>query len=122
MARIVFIGAVEFSRHCLQEILHQKANVVAVFNPEAQDARFNSDYADLAEMASNYDVPLHRFRKIGDSETISTICNYHPDWLFVLGLSQLIPTELLKVLDLDVLAFIRRYCRATAAATRLFGL
>lgn len=95
--RIVFIGAVDFSRHCLEEVLRQSGHVVAVLNPEHAHARFNSDYADLAPVASACDVPLYRVGKIGDPEAIELIRSLRPDVIFVFGFSQLIPAELLQI-------------------------
>ena len=95
--RIVFIGAVDFSYHCLEIILGEGANVVAIFNPENQSARLNSDYADLAPLADEYKVPLHRIAKIRDESTIDLIRSLQPDIIFVFGFSQLIPKQVLDI-------------------------
>ena len=95
--RIVFIGAVDFSYHCLEVILRQGGNVVAVLNPEKQSARSNSDYADLAPLADEYKVPLYRIAKVKDEYTIELIRSLQPDIIFVFGFSQLIPKQLLDI-------------------------
>lgn len=97
MIRIVFIGAVDFSAHCLQEVCLQTANVVAVLNPEPQGSHYNSDYADLAPIAAEYHLPLFRFRKISDPETVTLLKTLQPDVIFVFGLSQLIPPDILAL-------------------------
>ena len=50
--RIVFVGAVEFSRHCLKEVLEDGGNVVAVLTLPKEKGRFHSDYADLSDVAA----------------------------------------------------------------------
>lgn len=95
--RILFAGAVEFSRHCLSEVLQHGGEVIAVLNPAAHDARSNSDYCDLAEVARRHDVPLFRFRKIGDPESVALVRSLDPDVIFVFGLSQLVPPSVLAI-------------------------
>ena len=95
--RIVFIGAVEFSRHCLEEVLRQGGHVVGVLNPEQRHAAMNSDYTDLAPVATKGGIPLYRFRRVKDPETVQIIRTLQPDIIFAFGLSQLIPKEILEV-------------------------
>jgi len=97
MRRIVFIGAVDFSAHCLQEILRRGADVVAVLAPSADVAARASDGVDLGPTAEQWGVPCHRFRRIGDPEVISLVRSLQPDVIFVFGCSQILPTELLRL-------------------------
>lgn len=99
--RVVFIGTVEFSKHCLQEVLqYDSESVVGVFTlPPAED-RYNSDYANLEPVAREYDVPLFHFQKISESEIVGQIRELKPDVIFVFGLSQIIPQEILDIPDL----------------------
>lgn len=94
--RVVFLGAVEFSRQCLATLFAQRANVVGVFCPHRQAAR-NSDYADLAPTALANGVPCYSFRRVGDRETIELIRSLQPDVILVFGLSQIIPSEVLGI-------------------------
>lgn len=95
--RIVFIGAVDFSAHCLREVLHNGGNVVAVVTPKPELAERNSDFADLGPIAASYGIPIHHMVSVGDPETIAFIRQMQPDVIFVFGLSQLIPAELLEI-------------------------
>ena len=65
MIRIVFIGAVDFRAHCLQEVLRQEANVVGVLTPAVDVAARASDGVDLGLIAERWGVPCHRFRRVG---------------------------------------------------------
>lgn len=95
--RIVFIGAVEFSRHCLGEILEAGGEVVAALTLPSERARFNSDYADLSDIASAHGVPVYHVRNINDPETIDLIRSLRPDIIFVFGWSQLVSSAVLEI-------------------------
>lgn len=97
MIRILFIGAVDFSRHCLQEVLQCGGNVVAVLTPDREHASLNSDFADLEAVARLYDVPTFYVHKINDPDTVNLIRTLHPDVIFVFGFSQLISKEILQI-------------------------
>jgi len=69
--RIVYIGTVDFSFHCLQVVLNNQGNVVGIAT--ARQANSNGDYADLTPLANHYDIPTHYFRNINDSETVQLL-------------------------------------------------
>ena len=56
--RILFIGAVRFSHHCLKEILDLGSDVVAVFTVLPEKAHLNSDYEDLEPIAMEKGIPV----------------------------------------------------------------
>jgi methionyl-tRNA formyltransferase len=93
--RIVFIGAVDFSRHCLEEVLLAGGNIVAVLTLAPERARFNADYADLRPVVQAHGVPVHHIQKANDPATVELIRSLAPDVIFVFGFSQLISPEIL---------------------------
>jgi methionyl-tRNA formyltransferase len=95
--RILFIGTVHFSHHCLQEVLHHGGRVVAVLTLAAERSRFNSDYADLEPVAAAHDIPVYHIRKVSDPDTVALIQSLEPDVIFVFGCSQLIPPHVLSL-------------------------
>jgi methionyl-tRNA formyltransferase len=96
--RIVFVGTVEFSRHCLKEVLEDGGNVVAVLTLPKEKGRFHSDYADLSDVAAKYGIPVYKLRKkITDSENVELIRSMKPDVIFVFGWSQLLSKEVLDI-------------------------
>lgn len=95
--RIVFVGAVEFSRHCLVEVLRHGGQVVGVLTFKPQQTSFHSDYVDLKEIASKNNVPLYYIKNINWSDTIALIRSLKPDVIFVFGWSQLIGQEILEL-------------------------
>ncbi len=95
--RIVYVGAVEFSRCCLEEIMRQGAEVVALFTLPRDRASFHSDYADLSEIALARRVPVHYVRNINDPSSAEQLRAAHPDIIFVFGWSQLISKSILQI-------------------------
>ena len=68
---------------------------MGVFNPSKNVAKHNSDYVDLTPICEEHNLALYRFTKISDEKTISLVTSLRPDVIFVFGLSQLIPKQLL---------------------------
>jgi len=85
--RIIVIGAVDFTRHCLQVMIEQQANIVAVFTLEKQYSHRHSDFADLEPLTTRHDIPLYRVNKLNDH--VDVIKELAPDVIFILGWSQL---------------------------------
>lgn len=101
--RIVFIGAVEFSRHCLEAILKCHGNVVAVVTVAKEKAGTHADYADLSGLAATHNVPLYRVRDINQPDNVELLRSLRPDVIFVFGWSQLVSRQ---ILDIPVLGCI----------------
>lgn len=95
--RIVFVGAVEFSRHCLEVTLDAGGEVAAVLTIAPETNAFNADAADLVDVAQRRGVPVHQVRKINTPETVALVRSLAPDVMFVFGFSQLIGPDLLAI-------------------------
>jgi methionyl-tRNA formyltransferase len=67
--RIVFVGAVEFSRRCLNEVLSNGGQVVAALSLTSEHAGSHSDYADLVlvDVATQCGVPVYKIKNINNS-------------------------------------------------------
>ncbi|MBP2316260.1 methionyl-tRNA formyltransferase [Azospirillum soli] len=101
--RIVLIGAVAFTRHCLDSMLAVGANVVGVAGPRPSAATINSDYVDMpaeARIRGLHGIP---FDSVRAPETLDAVAALKPDVVFVCGLSQLLPAELLAIPPLGVI-------------------
>ncbi len=95
--RIVFVGTVDFSRRCLQQVLDCGGDVVSVLTLAKEDARFHADYADLSEVSRRHGVPVRNIKDINDSENIEWLLSLKPDVIFVFGWSQLISKRILAI-------------------------
>ena len=93
--KIVFIGNVDFSHHCLRFLLKNKGRVVGIVTTTA--TKNNSDYYDLSSTAVEHHIPVHYCKNINDRETIEWIREKLPDIILCFGFSQLIKSELLKI-------------------------
>lgn len=95
--RIVFIGAVEFSAHCLQEILENQGNVVSIFTLADSRTHLHADFANLSEIADTNNLPIHYVRNINHPRNIKRIQASNPDIIFVFGWSQLISQDIINI-------------------------
>lgn len=95
--RIIFVGAVEFSRHCLEAVLRNGGEVAGVFTLERKDAARHADYADLAPVASAAGIPVHPVGDLNEPQQVERVRSLRPDILFVFGWSQLVSKRLLAV-------------------------
>lgn len=95
MKRYVFIGSVEYSAYCLNALLGMKINIVEIMCPCKDSSKVNSDYSDLSVVAREYDKKIHYFKRIKDEA--EHIKRNRPDVIFVLGLSQIIPSHILAI-------------------------
>jgi len=89
--RCVFIGSVAFSARCLEAVLESKLETADILCP--RQAGINSDYADLGETARRFGREARYFERIG--EETSRLKALKPDYIFVFGLSQILPPEAL---------------------------
>jgi len=74
--RIVFIGAVEFSRRSLEHLVTSGANVVGVCTLHV--STFNSDHCDLSGTCDSYGIPWTDATDINSPETVAWIAKRHP--------------------------------------------
>ena len=93
--RIIYIGAVDFSYHCLTEILKNKGDIVGIIT--SKNDHINSDFCDLTPISDDFNIPIHYCKNINDPVTIKWIKNKKPDIVFCLGWSQIIKKELLSL-------------------------
>ena len=101
MTRFAFLGTVEFSRRCLEELLvacpGAGSQVAGVLTLPREAASFNSDWADLAPVAERHGVPCHHIRTLDDPAALELLRGLAPDVLLVFGWSQLVRESVLAV-------------------------
>ncbi|MCG8684476.1 MAG: hypothetical protein MI892_06350 [Desulfobacterales bacterium] len=98
--RIIYIGIVDFSYHCLEEVLKNQGDVVGVVT--SKNNKTNSDYKDLTPLLRQKNIPAHYCKNVNDSETIQWIKDKNPDIIFCWGWSQLIKAKLLSLAPMGV--------------------
>jgi len=98
--RIVFIGTVDLSAHCLKVLLSCKANVVGIF--AKKKSVFNADFIDLWPLAQKANIPIFDTKDINDPEAVKNIRLLSPDVIFCFGWSQLLKEEVLGIAPMGV--------------------
>jgi methionyl-tRNA formyltransferase len=95
MKRYVFIGSVKYSAFCLEALLRMGIDIVDILCPAREVSEFNSDYYDLGRLAKKFNRKVTYFKNIRDVKGL--IEKDRPDIIFVLGFSQIIPKDILKI-------------------------
>ncbi len=93
--RILFIGQVDFSYHCLQELLKMREDVVAVICQRVANPQ--SDNRDLAPLAKKYGIKHYYVKDINSAKAKIIIKKQKPDIIFCLGWHQLLKKEILRL-------------------------
>ncbi len=101
--RIVFIGAVEFSRRALERLIEMDAEIAGVCT--LRESEFNADFADLSDVAKTAGIPCRYAEDINGAETLYWIGDKSPDVIFCFGWSRLLEKELLDIAPMGVVGF-----------------
>ena len=94
---LVFVGAVASSRVALEILLKRGVPVSLVVTLDKRFAKRHSDFEDLEPLCRQWDVPLLGVDKTNDPAVVSRIAACRPDYLFVIGWSQIVGPELLAL-------------------------
>ncbi|NJO37904.1 MAG: methionyl-tRNA formyltransferase [Rhizobiales bacterium] len=95
--RSVLIGAVESSEVALRTMTAAgwKPDLVVTLPPERQGR--HSDFVDLSEDAGRLDIPICHSANINDEGTLQRLEALAPDYIFVIGWSQICGPRFLEV-------------------------
>ncbi|WP_019894275.1 methionyl-tRNA formyltransferase [Hydrogenovibrio halophilus] len=93
--KVLVIGAVDFSLHCLETLGKAGADIVGVVT--TSDPSRYSDYADLESLSDYHGWCFKRVTDINSKETLHWIQQRRPDVVFCVGWSQLIKRPLLDL-------------------------
>ncbi len=97
MKKTVFIGSVLSSKVALETLIKNDIKVDLVCSLDEEVSKNVSDYFPIHEIAKENKLPYLKFKKIDSSEVKEKIQEINPDFIFVIGLSQLIPQEILDM-------------------------
>lgn len=103
--KIVFIGSVSSSEVALKELINSDTDIEMVFSLDESVSENVSGYRPLHELAEENNIPYKKFIKINDEENIRILHEIVPDYIFVIGLSQILSKELLSTAKLGVIGF-----------------
>lgn len=86
----ILIGSVNSSQVVLEELIAAGCPPELVFALDEQYSRNVSGYAPIHHVAESYGIPYRTFKKISEPKHIAEIIQIQPDYIFVVGLSQLV--------------------------------
>lgn len=97
MKKTVFIGSVASSKMALEVMIKQGITIDLVCSLDEEASANVSDYYPLHELAEQHDLPYIKFKKINSPEVIDRIKEIAPNFIFIIGLSQILSQELLDL-------------------------
>lgn len=103
--KTILIGSVATSRLLLETMVEMNFPISFVFSLGEEYSQDVSDYDPIHKTAEKYNIPFKTFRKINDEENIKIIKEIEPDYIFVIGLSQLIKDEIIKSAKVGCVGF-----------------
>lgn len=95
--KVALIGSVSSSWYALDALLEGGVEVTCVLGVDESRASRISDYRSLRERARAAGVPFLSFDKVREPEVAEFLRAHPPDLLWVIGLSQLVPDELVAI-------------------------
>jgi methionyl-tRNA formyltransferase len=103
--KTVLMGAVSSSRVVLERMVATHFPLSLVLSLDTGNAANASGRVPLHEVARQHGVPFQTFVKANSPEVVQTLRDIAPDYLFVIGLSQLIRKEILDIPSKGVVGF-----------------
>lgn len=95
--RIVLVGAVESTRVALEALAKAGRPPVAVFTLPADRSSRHSDFVDLSGPAAAAGVPIETAVRTNDPSTVARLRDRQPDYVWVVGWSQICGPEFLSI-------------------------
>ena len=95
--KVVLVGAVDSTRIALEKLVEQGVPPVALFTLPLSKSERHSDFVHLQPLAQSYSVPVIEISNINSPEALDKIRFLQPDYLFVIGWSQICRKELLSI-------------------------
>jgi len=103
--KIAFIGGVKASLEYLKHVNNLGFKVEVVFSYDDSKKKFYSDYACFDEITKKYNLTHYKVQNINDKQNIDLLKKIQPDIILVLGWSQLLKSEIIKIAKLGVFGF-----------------
>lgn len=101
----VLIGSVGTSKMMLDAMIELNFPISYVFSVDEQYSVNISGYQPIHEIAKNNDIPYKKIHKINDEENVEIIKSLNPDYIFVIGFSQLVNKEIIDSAKVGVVGF-----------------
>ena len=103
--RIALVGAVESTLCAMRALTDSGQPPVLVATLREDLAGRHSDFVDLAPYAAGHDIALTRVRNINDDDAIAAMRAASPDYIFVIGWSQICRDEFMDIAPGKVIGY-----------------
>ncbi|MCK0743675.1 methionyl-tRNA formyltransferase [Chromohalobacter nigrandesensis] len=97
--RIVCVGANLESEVSLKCLIRNGVNITGLVTLPTSFSETVSDYRDLHGLAYEAGIPVIETNDINSHQTLDELRNFNPDYLFVLGWSQILKSQALSVVS-----------------------
>lgn len=101
----VLIGSVGSSKQMLEAMLEVGFPISCVFSLDEEVSGNVSGYQPMHRIAEKNGIKYKKFKKINDQENVDLIKEIEPDYIFVIGLSQLVKKEIIDTAKIGVVGF-----------------
>ena len=101
--KIVFVGGVKFSHAILEAILEGGFSIDAVFSYNESKEKKYSDYVSFNKITKKHKIKHVKVMNINDIQNVELIKKIQPDLILVMGWSQLLKNEILKIPQIGVI-------------------
>lgn len=103
--RVALVGAVEGSLNALRAMIDAGVTPVAVATLTPELSKRHSDFVDLAPLAQEHDIPVVHVRNINDPESVAAIRAAAPDYIYIVGWSQICGPEFMQIAPDKVIGY-----------------
>jgi methionyl-tRNA formyltransferase len=97
MKRVILAGSVTSTFWTLKKLKEHNFDILTVFGFEPSNEKSVSGYVNMRRYCIDHDIPYYGYQKIDSEEIENILRTLQPDLFFVVGLSQLIPGNLLQI-------------------------
>jgi methionyl-tRNA formyltransferase len=101
--RIVFVGAVQFSKSVLEKLILSNVDVVGVITKPTPAV--SSDHLDLSTYCKENNLNWKYLDDINSPESIGWTRNLEPDIIFCIGWQKLVKKEFLRISPMGVIGY-----------------
>ena len=95
--KFVVAGSVSTSRITIDVLRENGANIVGILGLKEPSAQNVSGYVSLRDVAAQDGVPYLEFSSINSVDVLDRLSEWAPDFIFVVGLSQLVGVQFLRI-------------------------
>ena len=103
--KTVLIGSVASSKVVLEEMIKSNFSLSMVFSLDEKNSENVSGYSPIHEIAEKNGIPYVKFNKINEPSNIELLKELQPDYIFVIGLSQIVSRQILDIPKLGAIGF-----------------